>query len=290
MKKICLVFWLILVLCVTTACGGPEANYKSAQNLLAQGKYSEAAEKFEALGSYEDATKLAIYCKACALCENGNFENGIAALQSLGEYKDCGIRIAYYTARNMERNLDLTDYKNIDPCIVAYELCDYFADSSERIHALEQQRFIASLSFIDCGAPGDGIIPISLDSKWGYIDTTGKVVSEPQWDWAWSFSEGLACVAKDRKWGYIDTTGKVVIEPQWYLPENFSDGLAGIYKDEKYGFIDTTGKVVIEPQWDGAGSFSDGLAWVENDKKGGLINREGKIVLGFGITPTFPLQ
>ena len=41
---------------------------------------------------------------------------------------------------------------------------------------------------------------------------------ESQFDWAGSFSEGLARVEIDYKWGFIDITGKFVIEPKfdWY--------------------------------------------------------------------------
>ncbi|MCI5956639.1 MAG: WG repeat-containing protein [Clostridiales bacterium] len=499
-RKLLAVMALFLTLLLLTACGGPEADYKSAQSLLAKGEYSEAAEKFEALGSYEDATMLAVYCKACALCENGDFENGIAALQSLGEYKDCKMRISYYTARSwdegsagttmygrmeqaksiynenplyldsaeriaalderiaaakqsrydygvtagdngdytaaidvferlgdysdsemrsnyylirsmeekatetdfegmelaraeyaknssyldsaermaalderiaaavemvyasavdkeknsdysgaldlynrlgdyqdsvtrgaycsarkMEETMDVTSYENVNACIAAYEPCANYADSSERVSALERQKSTAMLCRITkCYKLDDGVIIIEVDGKQGYIDTTGKVLSEPQWDDAWGFSEGLATVVKDGKWGYIDTTGKVVIEPQWDYAQGFSEGLAGVKKDGKYGYIDTTGKVVSEPQWDDARSFSEGLAkvekngkwgyinttgkvvsepqWseakdfyeglakVEKGNKSGLINREGKIVLGFGVEPTFPLQ
>ena len=49
--------------------------------------------------------------------------------------------------------------------------------------------------------------------KYGYIDKSGKVVIEPQFDYVRDFSEGLAVVEKDGKWGVIDKNGKVVIEP-----------------------------------------------------------------------------
>ena len=55
-KKILLFTVLLLSLFLLCSCGGPEGTYKSAQNLLSQGKYQEAAEKFESLGGYEDGT------------------------------------------------------------------------------------------------------------------------------------------------------------------------------------------------------------------------------------------
>jgi len=58
-------------------------------------------------------------------------------------------------------------------------------------------------------------LPVLKDGKWGYIDTTGKVVIQPQFVKARFFREGLAAVMVGIKWGYIDTTGKIVIQPQF---------------------------------------------------------------------------
>ena len=52
-----------------------------------------------------------------------------------------------------------------------------------------------------------------VGGKWGYVDTTGKMVIEPQFDDVWVFSHGLACVFIGSKMGYIDKTGKYVWEP-----------------------------------------------------------------------------
>ncbi len=55
---------------------------------------------------------------------------------------------------------------------------------------------------------------IEQNGKWGFIDKTGKVVIEPQFDDAWLFREGgLASVKIGDKHGYIDKTGKYVWEP-----------------------------------------------------------------------------
>ena len=49
-----------------------------------------------------------------------------------------------------------------------------------------------------------------MASKYGFIDKSGKMVIEPQFDNAEPFSEGLAQVEKDGKLGFIDKSGKVV--------------------------------------------------------------------------------
>src|SRR5258705_10810529 len=58
--------------------------------------------------------------------------------------------------------------------------------------------------------------PIQQDGKWGYIDSVGRVVIKPQFEWAEEFSEGLAAFQnKDGKHGYVDQTGKIVIEAKF---------------------------------------------------------------------------
>ena len=67
-----------------------------------------------------------------------------------------------------------------------------------------------------------------MAKKYGFIDKSGKMVIEPQFDGASDFSEGLAQVEKDGKWGFIDKSGKVVIEPQFDWVSDFSEGLAKV--------------------------------------------------------------
>lgn len=47
-KKILLLLLLLISLFLLCSCGGPEGTYKSAQNLLSQGKYEEAAKSSKA--------------------------------------------------------------------------------------------------------------------------------------------------------------------------------------------------------------------------------------------------
>lgn len=59
----------------------------------------------------------------------------------------------------------------------------------------------------------------------------------PQFDSAWSFSEGLAPVEVGGKWGYVDKTGKYAISPQFDRAFPFSEGLAAAKAGGKWGFV-----------------------------------------------------
>lgn len=133
--------------------------------------------------------------------------------------------------------------------------------------------------------------PIQQNGKWGYIDSTGKIVIKPQFVSAEEFSEGLAAIEnEDGKHGYIDESGVVVIEPRFDNWTDFSEGLAAVSVKFEWGYIDRTGKWAIPPQFAEGRPFSDGLALVEvplNGKAGFppapskhvFIDKTGKVVL-----------
>jgi len=72
----------------------------NAQALMAEGKYAEAAERFEALGSYEESSMLTMYCKAAAAGERGDYDTAFSGFRGLGEYKDSRMMLDYYNARS----------------------------------------------------------------------------------------------------------------------------------------------------------------------------------------------
>ena len=89
-----------------------------------------------------------------------------------------------------------------------------------------------------------------------------KLAIEAPFDVAGDFSEGLAAVKVANKWGYIDKAGKIVINPQFEFAGSFLAGLAPVtsgkcgeaYPHRPYwgyncrlGYIDKTGKYVWNP-------------------------------------------
>ena len=57
----------------------------------------------------------------------------------------------------------------------------------------------------------EGLLPIILDAKVGYIDTSGEVVIEPKFDVAWHFKNGVAKVLIDEEEGYINKQGRLIV-------------------------------------------------------------------------------
>ncbi len=94
--------------------------------------------------------------------------------------------------------------------------------------------------------------PKYVMGKMFFIDKAGKTVINLQdlkvkEALMQGFTDGLAGVKIENKWGFIDKTGKVVIEPEYESVWPFFDGLAKVQIEEKYGYIDKTGKFISEP-------------------------------------------
>lgn len=124
------------------------------------------------------------------------------------------------------------------------------------------------------------LFPVGRDGKVGYIDCTGRIATPLDYDGAKDFHEGFAAVNVGGKWGFVDTAGKLVVEPQFTETAGFfSQGLAAVKVGEKWGYADSSGRLVIEPQFESAGQFSDGIAPVERGGKYGYIGKAGQIIM-----------
>src|SRR5918911_929471 len=161
------------------------------------------------------------------------------------------------------------------------------------------------------------LFPVRQNDLWGYIDRTGKLVIQPQFDVAWEFTEGLAyvkvgtrrgvidrkgkwvfeltdldfagpfaeglapvqTVARPLRYGFVDHAGRVAIKPQFDAVRGFAEGLAVALVGRQYGFIDKRGQWVIQPRFDKVSSFSEGLALVVVNNRHGFIDRAGNVVV-----------
>ena len=152
------------------------------------------------------------------------------------------------------------------------------------------------------------LIPFEQAEKWGYKDSSGRVVIDPQFEIAEEFSaEGIAAVVDDKGWAYIDKTGNVLVRPFLYDngPDPFAEGLARcIGSDGKIGFFDEKGQIAIPAQFQAAFPFQEGFAAVcigcreerigdarvTRDGKWGYVNHQGQIVIKPQFDSAFPFH
>jgi hypothetical protein len=150
--------------------------------------------------------------------------------------------------------------------------------------------------------------------KWGVIDTMGKWLIPPNYDWLGvgtqkyypylrgakgglvsvkdsvpihekieqltSFSQGLALIQKNKKWGALDTQGRMVIAPRYdtLLPKQ--SGLMPALENQLWGYLNDTGAWAIEPRYKKVFPFFNELAAAYRPPKNWLIiNKKGEEVI-----------
>ncbi len=165
---------------------------------------------------------------------------------------------------------------------------------------------ILTLFIVPCFAQdANPLFVITVDGKRGFIDKTGKIAIEPQFEGVDDFSDDLAEIYVPGKYStaYIDKTGRIAIQPQFDIGSKFSEGFAwvGFSPDKReykagnltlytsppsdsfnynIGFIDRAGNFITQPVFTFAGDFSEGLAVVRTkENKFGYIDKTGKLAI-----------
>jgi hypothetical protein len=111
----------------------------------------------------------------------------------------------------------------------------------------------------------EGLAPVKLNGKWGYIDKNKNEIIPLKYDYALGFNQhlqGLALVKLNSKCHYIDTKGN-----RWKYDEayDFNESLARVMLNGKWGYIDRNKNEVIPLNYIYAGDFNlflQGLAYV----------------------------
>ncbi|MUG97773.1 hypothetical protein F7734_37880 [Scytonema sp. UIC 10036] len=137
------------------------------------------------------------------------------------------------------------------------------------------------------------LYPISLNWKYGFINSKGEIVVEPKYDFVGRFAENRCFVAKltddfQRLFGFIDSEGHEVIPLKAISAcTHFSEGLAQYGEDEsRVGFIDYYGNYVIDSNFEYTINdrislgFSEGIAAVAKENWWIYIDKAGNDSLG----------
>jgi serine/threonine protein kinase len=200
----------------------------------------------------------------------------ILGVAALGLIAATAIGIAIYSFRNSNRSL-ISNNSNIS--FNSNTATNSLANSNTQSNNLSNPPV------------ADGrLIPYRKGDKWGFSDSTKKIIIEPKFENAEPFAEDLANVKLNGKWGYIDKNGNEIIPFKYDSAEPFKDGVAMIYviKGSQemryccYGIIDKTGKEIAPPKFTSASNFSEGLAVVDSPAsmwKSGYIDTTGKVVI-----------
>jgi hypothetical protein len=124
----------------------------------------------------------------------------------------------------------------------------------------------------------EGLALAKFNDKYGFIDTTMKIVVPIIYDFLQEFSEGLNIVKINDKLGIVNKTGQVVIPIIYDEIDTISDGFLKVNLNGKYGLINKTGQELIPCVYDNIDEFSETLFSVTLTQKIGFINKLGKVV------------
>lgn len=142
--------------------------------------------------------------------------------------------------------------------------------------------------------PGCGMSAFSkrVDNEkdlWGYINTEGKVVIEPAYEWAQAFSGDKALVKiKEGRFGLIDKEGMLLKELDTKMAKELSEDAFVFSRTDsegrdKYGYMALDGEILLDAVYSEAQGFADGLAIVnaagDYESKYGVINMKGEFII-----------
>lgn len=125
-----------------------------------------------------------------------------------------------------------------------------------------------------------GVVVVMSNYKYGFIDKAGKKLTSLIYNSIWAFSDGLAGVElynKDKgesKWGFVNNTGKVVIPIKYDRVLSHKNGIIA-QRDDKYFAVAKSGKET-QLNYESVGHSAFGLLLVKANNKYGFINTKGE--------------
>jgi len=120
----------------------------------------------------------------------------------------------------------------------------------------KKEKDVFGSDFEECQSFKGGFAAYKKNGFFGLINKLGKIVLEPSYAIIGNFNEGLAMVSLGPETvGFIDTTGVIKIQPQFQSASYFHKGYCYIFKDNKIGLLTNSGKLFCGGQYDSAPGF-----------------------------------
>lgn len=124
----------------------------------------------------------------------------------------------------------------------------------------------------------DGMAPIRVAGRWGYIDSEHHIAIAPRFDRAQRFSEGRAQVEVDGKVGYIDREGDYVVAPRFAWGYRYYRGVAAVELDDRWGLVGLDGTWVVPPKFRRIDLLVGGLKAETFDGESGFVEPDGRFI------------
>ncbi len=124
---------------------------------------------------------------------------------------------------------------------------------------------------------------ICENCNWGYIDTAGQVIRNPQFSHAENIINQIGIVEKGGNYGAIKTDGSTLLKCQYngvQFLDNTDYQILKVYKNaSKVGLIDTLAEVAVDLKYDEIGEVSEGRLAVAKKGLWGFSDLNGKEII-----------
>lgn len=91
----------------------------------------------------------------------------------------------------------------------------------------------------------DGLLLIKENGKFGYANTSGKIVIQAMYEEAMPFVDQTAYGRIGEYWFFFNITGRILFKTKYRPTGHFSEGLIQVVSDNQYGFVDKSGNLII---------------------------------------------
>jgi hypothetical protein len=117
-------------------------------------------------------------------------------------------------------------------------------------------KFVFGNDFQECKSFSEGYAAFKKGDAWGLINNKGKIVAQPNYFDVGEMHEHFATFSMGPKnVGYIDTTGNIVIQPQFESASNFNKGIAYVAKNNQIGLMRKNGTFFCDSKFDSAPNY-----------------------------------
>jgi hypothetical protein len=98
------------------------------------------------------------------------------------------------------------------------------------------------------------------NGQYGFVNTSGKMITDLSFGNAADFSNGLAAVAQNGEWGFIDKDGQLVVPYRFEHVRDFGNEGCIVSLDNKWGLIGRDGQWKLENNFERLSDFAFGMA------------------------------
>ena len=124
----------------------------------------------------------------------------------------------------------------------------------------------------------EGFAIVGLNSKWNFITTNGKLLSDTWFDNCYDFKNDFARVELNNKRNFLSADGKILSDIWFDKCYDFRNGIASVELNNKENFVTTDGKLLSDTWFDICYNFENGFACVELNDKFNFVNTDGRLL------------